>query len=457
MTAIIKIKKLIILTFLTLFISVGIPAQISKLQNEILDENSLLLVFSFGTQASHLQLIGKNEGSEFVLAPRSEIENRIKKLLDLLESREIKSGESIEEFQTRIAEADQIYRLESRALSHNLFGQISEKIAGKRLIIIPDGKLHLFPAAALPLPFAETDAPILATNEAVYESSLDSFCRLGENGKRNRAGKDLLVFSDPVFSADDSRLTKNRNGDVESETPTNSRFSQSLTNLPRLFASGEEGNAVAGFFNASTADVFSGFSATRERALNPEISNYKIIHFATHGLADRERPELSGVALSGFDENFQKLEQVVALEDIYKLNLNADLVVLSACRTGVGKETDGNGMQSLADSFLRVGAKTVVSSLWKIDDQATKILMSEFYRGLTEEKLTASKALRQAQIKMSNHPQFNSPFYWAAFTVKGEYRTAPQISEDADFKFYLFPIVLISGFSLAVIRGRNRK
>jgi hypothetical protein len=127
--------------------------------------------------------------------------------------------------------------------------------------------------------------------------------------------------------------------------------------------------------SASTA--LGGAAATRERALDASISDYKIIHFATHGLINEERPELSGIVMSQFDETGQNLKGVVRLQDIYEMNLSADTVVLSACNTGIGKEVKGEGLLSLNNAFLQAGAKTVVSSLWKVDDYAAQELMKK--------------------------------------------------------------------------------
>jgi len=155
-------------------------------------------------------------------------------------------------------------------------------------------------------------------------------------------------------------------------------------------------------------------------------------------LVDVKRPEVSSIVLSQFDENGQKREGFLRLQDIYALDLASDLVVLSACQSGVGKEIRGEGLMSLNNAFLQAGAKSVLSSAWKVDDAATAELMKRFYTNLSNQRLTAPEALRRAQIEMSRSTQFKSPFYWAAFSVQGEFRQPIPLSAS-----YLYPILFV--------------
>ena len=124
------------------------------------------------------------------------------------------------------------------------------------------------------------------------------------------------------------------------------------------------------------------------------------------------------------------------------MNLAADAVVLSACSTGVGKEVKGEGLMSLNNAFLQSGAKSVVASLWKVDDYAAQELMKNFYKELSSGTATTSQALQSAQIRLRQNRQYQSPFYWAAFTVQGDFVTAPQISGNFDYRnlaWLIFP------------------
>jgi CHAT domain-containing protein/uncharacterized protein HemY len=436
------------------------PFDVGEFQREVLDENSLLLEFSFGKDESYLWLVGKNELGSYVLPPREAIESKIERLRGLLKERGLKSGESVEDFQKRIREAETEYQSSARELSNLLFGQIAGKLAKKRLIIVPDGELHYFPVAALPQPDSATDEPILLSNETIYEPSAQTLAVFARSQKQiTPAAKNLLVFSDPIFTGDDARLSAENkpaeNAATETAQTERFRFVESLGNLPRLSASKDESETIIKIIGASGADNFSGFAATREQLLNLKTADYKIIHFATHGLTDEKRPELSGIVLSRFDEKGQKLDEFFRIQDIYGLDLNADLVVLSACETGIGKEVKGEGLMSLNNAFLQTGAKSVMASLWKVEDGATLELMKNFYGAMKDKNLTPSEALRQAQIKLRENPQYRSPFYWAAFTMQGDFRNVPKISNGFGSWFYLLPIIPLALFGFYVYRRRK--
>lgn len=191
--------------------------------------------------------------------------------------------------------------------------------------------------------------------------------------------------------------------------------------MPRLTHSLHEAKAI--FQAAGPNQSFSAlnFKASRETATSPELAKYRIIHFATHGVLDLEHPELSGIVLSMVDENGQPQDGYLRLHEIYNLYLPAELVVLSACQTGVGKQIKGEGLIALTRGFMYAGAKSVVASLWKVDDAATSALMTEFYKQMFTNKLKPAAALREAQIKISQQKRWQSPYYWAGFFIQGEW------------------------------------
>jgi CHAT domain-containing protein len=165
-----------------------------------------------------------------------------------------------------------------------------------------------------------------------------------------------------------------------------------------------------------------GFEANRRRATSPELGQYRIVHFATHGLLNTEHPELSSLVLSLFDEQGNPQDGFLRLHDIYNLNLPADLVVLSACNTGLGKEVRGEGLVGIVRGFMYAGAARVVASLWKVDDEATAELMKRFYRHMLEDDMPAAAALRAAQVELRQHKRWHSPYFWAGFVLQGEWR-----------------------------------
>ena len=147
-----------------------------------------------------------------------------------------------------------------------------------------------------------------------------------------------------------------------------------------------------------------------------------MVHFATHGLVDSEHPELSGLVLSMVDEEGRPKNGFLSLEDIFNLKLGADLVVLSACETALGKEVKGEGLEGLTRGFMYAGARQVVASLWQVDDVATAELMQRFYVGMLKDRRRPVAALRHAQIEMWKQEPWRSPYYWAAFVTQGEWK-----------------------------------
>jgi CHAT domain-containing protein len=191
--------------------------------------------------------------------------------------------------------------------------------------------------------------------------------------------------------------------------------------VPRLLSSREEADAIIAAA-AGAGMRATGFKATRATATSPELGQYRIVHFATHGLLNSEHPALSGLVFSLVDEQGKSQDGFLSLHDIYNLNLPADLVVLSACNTGLGKEVRGEGLVGIVRGFMYAGAARVVASLWKVDDEATAELMKRFYQQMLQGGLTPAAALRAAQVEMWQHKRWHSPYYWAAFVLQGEWK-----------------------------------
>ena len=164
------------------------------------------------------------------------------------------------------------------------------------------------------------------------------------------------------------------------------------------------------------------FAASRAVATDAKLSDYRIVHFATHGLINNQNPDLSGIVLSLVDEQGRPQNGFLRLYDVYNLKLNSDLVVLSACQTALGKEIKGEGLIGLTRGFMYAGAPRVVASLWRIDDRASADVMTRFYTSMLKDGLRPAAALRAAQIAMLRDKRWQSPHYWAAFTIQGEWR-----------------------------------
>ena len=184
----------------------------------------------------------------------------------------------------------------------------------------------------------------------------------------------------------------------------------------------EEADAIAEFVLGRSLLKATDFQASRAKAVSGELSNYRIVHFATHGLLNSEHPELSGLVLSLVDENGRPQDGFLRMHEIYNLRLPAEVVVLSACQTGLGKEIKGEGLVGLTRGFMYAGAQRVVASLWQVDDLATAELMKRFYRGMLKDNLRPAAALREAQVELMKQKRWSSPYFWAAFVIQGEWR-----------------------------------
>ena len=164
------------------------------------------------------------------------------------------------------------------------------------------------------------------------------------------------------------------------------------------------------------------FQANRTNVMNGDLAQYRYVHFATHGFLDTERPGLSALVLSTVDENGKSQDGFLRANDIYNMKLPAELVVLSACQTGLGKEVKGEGLIGLTRGFMYAGARRVVVSLWSVNDNATADLMTKFYRKMLKQGERPAAALRAAQVEMWKQKKWQSPYYWAAFTMQGEWK-----------------------------------
>jgi CHAT domain-containing protein len=191
--------------------------------------------------------------------------------------------------------------------------------------------------------------------------------------------------------------------------------------FPRLFFTRREADSILRQVPKGKGVEFLDFQASRATAKSLTLAQYRILHFATHGLIDSTHPELSGIVLSLVDEHGNPQNGFLTLEDIYNLKLNAEVVVLSACQTALGKDVKGEGLVGLTRGFMYAGAPRVIASLWNVDDWTTSELMRNFYKAMFEKNLTPAAALRYAQIETLKR-QWRPPYYWASFVLQGEWK-----------------------------------
>jgi CHAT domain-containing protein/tetratricopeptide (TPR) repeat protein len=428
------------------------PLSLAEIQQQVLDQDTLLLEYSLGDDASHLFVVSQTSMTWRQLPKRSEIEAATRHLSELLIAPQPQPGDTQAKYQARIKDAEKSYWAQAAALSRMLLGPIASQLGKKRLAIVADGALQYIPFAALPAPSAGNGdgrnsgaepQPLFVEHEIVSLPSASTLATLRqETAGRKPAEKSIAVLADPVFTDDDTRVRRNL-GKAGNKWKTGSAVSDEMDiGFLRMTRSGKETGVIGadGVFGRllstrrEAAAILAlvperermqalDFMASRTTALRPELGEYRIVHFATHGMLNNVHPELSGIILSLVDESGQRQDGFLRLQDIYNLKLSAELVVLSACKTGLGKDIKGEGLIGLTRGFMYAGAPRVVASLWKVDDRATSELMKRFYQGLLgAEALSASAALRQAQLSIWKQKQWRAPYYWAAFVLQGEWK-----------------------------------
>jgi CHAT domain-containing protein/Tfp pilus assembly protein PilF len=417
------------------------PLSAQEVQQQLLDENTVLLEYMLGETRSLVFVVTPTSLDSYELPKRSEIESSASRVYDLLTSRNrwIFSETSLQR-NRRLDSANAEYRNAVAKLSQMILGPIASRLGKKRLLIVADGALQYVPFTILPVAAGSGSqtVPLVVKHEVVNLPSASVLAVLrSEEHLRVEAHKEVAVLADPVFDNEDSRIGKAvRVQQVSAALPgrenvpsTHEQLTRSLGDLgvagaalPRLLFSRREADAIMAMTHPEMGMEALDFAASREKAQSKELSQYRFVHFATHGLLDNEHPELSGLVFSLVDQEGKPREGFLNLEDVYNLSLPADMVVLSACETGLGKQINGEGLVGLTRGFMYAGASRVVASLWQVDDVATAELMKRFYRALLDDGVPPAQALRQAQIEMQQKKRWRDPYYWAAFTIQGEWK-----------------------------------
>jgi len=408
-----------------------VPLTLKEIQSDALDEETLLLEYALGEEKSFLWAVTPTSASSFELPKRAEIESAARRVYECMTARnQLAPKETAEQRRRRLERAGADYSKAAASLSRMLLGPVKHQLGARRLLIVGDGALQYTPFAALPVGGAVDSRPLAIDHEIVSLPSASVLAVLRrESAGRKPAAKTLAVLADPVFSKDDPRVQapgKSLAAEDEETSSTadvkRSAGESGLADLVRLRFSRLEANEITRLASEKTKLEALDFAASRTLAMSAEISQYRIVHFATHGLINNLRPELSGVVLSLVDEQGRPQNGFLRLYDIYNLKLGADLVVLSACQTALGKEVRGEGLIGLTRGFMYAGAPRVVASLWRIDDRAAAELMKRFYQGMLGQGLRPAAALRAAQVSMWKDKRWQSPHYWAAFTIQGEWK-----------------------------------
>jgi CHAT domain-containing protein len=390
-------------------------------QQVIADDDTVLLEYSLGIEKSFVWAVTRDHIKSYELPRRADVDEAAQRVYGLLTT-------------GRDADKEDELRGATRALGQLILLPVAAELSRKRVIVVADGALHYVPFSIL-APSSASDEPLIAQTQVINAPSASILGQLrAETARRQMRTRALAAFGDPVFATNYAERKHSSGTEMMALHSTEPRRLQASlrdaeaagdvfdpAKLQTLFFSRLE---LANLRDVAGPDSFvaTSFDATKEKLTSFNLANFAILHFATHGFLDPKNPENSGLVLSMVDREGRPQNGFVGLQDIYRLQAPVDLVVLSACRTGLGKEVRGEGLIGLTRGFMYAGASSVIASLWTVDDEATSELMKRFYANLLQRQMNPAAALQAAQNSIRSEPQWRSPYFWAAFTLQGEYR-----------------------------------
>jgi CHAT domain-containing protein/tetratricopeptide (TPR) repeat protein len=376
---------------------------LARIQQQVLnDDDTVLLEYILGADKSYVWAITRDSFTAH------EITDDVRKVAEAVYNL---SKDPAKGNENQLTEA-------ARVLSQMILSPVASQLHKRRIIVIADGALHYIPFQMLPSPSSDAE-PLVARHDIINAPSASILGELREEvAGRGVRSKVLAAFGNPALGPAQQTAKasdQSRNIDLSGDD-------FDLSTSGQLFFAEREINSLREIATPSSTFTATGFAANRKQLFSMDFSQYAILHFATHGLLDPKRPEHSGILLSMVDDQGKKQEGFITLQDVYSLRAPVDLVVLSACRTGLGKEIRGEGLVGLTRGFMYAGATTVVASLWKVDDEATAELMKIFYTEMLQNRKTPDEALRIAQNSIRQTPRWSAPHNWAGFTLQGEYQ-----------------------------------
>ncbi len=419
------------------------PLKLSQIQQQ-LDKDTLLLQYSLGKDRSYLWAVTPDSLDSYELPGQKQIEDAANNFREVILAGGVSYGKN---------NPNAINKPASQ-LTKIILAPVANKLGKKRLVIVADGVLQNIPFAALadltPQPPSlrgkgEQDKlpsplrrgvggevpyqPLLVNHQIVNLPSVTAIATQRQQlNKRQPAPKTLAILADPVFAADDQRFTGKPPALGPELNVNRSSMQRAMKNLkrsgliPPLPGTRKEAEEILKLVSPSQSIHAYDFDANYNFANSKELKQYRFLQFATHGIVDTTNPELSGIVLSQIDKQGKPVEKgYLRLGDIFNLDLDAELVVLSACETGLGKNVKGEGLMGLTRGLMYAGSKRAVVSLWQVDDEGTSQLMPLFYKAILQGESPTS-ALRDAQLQLWQQKQWQNPYYWAAFTLQGDWR-----------------------------------
>ena len=395
---------------------------VQQIQDLILeDDRTMVLEYFLGQNASYVWAITHNDVKVFELPRAPVITDAVRKVYDLLSTDPTTDTDN--RLNTATAELGQL-----------VLGPLAGQLNASRVIVVADGALNYIPFQLLPAPSGNRE-PLVSSYEVINAPSASILGQIRQEKQNRRPSTRVLAaFGDPVFAKNYAQFKNSTSSEVlaavETEKAEPSRrasrdievsadYLDPAAIQPLIYSKFELKNIrdIAG----PGSLVARGFNASRQVLENTDLSKYAILHFATHGRLKPDSPELSGFYLSMLDATGHPQDGFITMQDVYNLHAPVDLVVLSACRTALGKEVRGEGLIGLTRGFMHAGASSVVASLWKVDDEATAELMKYFYANMLQKGMRPAEALRAAQNTLRQNSQWQSPHFWAGFTLQGEF------------------------------------
>ena len=398
------------------------PISISRIREELLDEQTALVEFLLGEKRSLVWVVAKNKLIIGVLPPRKEIEEQVAAYRKALTER---------------AQALTLRRsfVDVNRLGEKMYASLLQPVEGAltlsgRLIIVPDGVLHYLPFETL-IPSGRRGAPgesqpayLVEKFATVYAPSASALVTVRAiNGQAAAPTKVLLAFGDPIAPPAPERKTATDNATRTAlpglDTPVTDEYGERGFSFTRLPFTREEVLGISKLYSAAQREIYLGDQAREETVKSEKMDQFRYIHFASHGFIDESKPGRSGILLSRDAHSAE--DGVLQMGEIMRLKLNADLVTLSACNTGLGKLVNGEGILGLTRAFFYAGARNITVSLWNVNDSSTSALMKDFYENLNR-GMSKSAALRQAKLTLLHDKKaaWHHPYYWAAFVLVGE-------------------------------------
>lgn len=382
---------------------------LARIQNEVIsDDDTILLEYILGDDKSYVWAITRDSFTAHEIT--GEVGKAAETVYNLLKDK---------------GNEDQLTQA-AQGLSQMVLSPVSGQLNKRRIVVIADGALNYIPFQMLPSPSSSSE-PLVAQHEIINAPSASILGELREEVvSRGVRSKVLAAFGNPALGSGVKNATDQAGSDEHLRYALRdielNGDSFDLSKIGELFFAEREINSLREIATPGATFAATGFAANRDQLFNMDLSQYAILHFATHGLLDPKRPEHSGILLSMVDDKGKQQKGFVTLQDVYSLRAPVDLVVLSACRTGLGKEIRGEGLVGLTRGFMYAGATTVVASLWKVDDESTGELMKRFYIEMLQNRKTPDEALRIAQNIIRENPRWRAPHFWAGFTLQGEYQ-----------------------------------